>query len=228
MIIQVFANIQEDGYLSPTRHPTVAPFFAGANVAMRRDALRQVGGYDPACVTGEDCDICARMSHAGWDLYLSRSACVKHANPRTFRRLVSQWYGYGRYHPYVFAKHNDRALELYARLGDPAAGERYVCLFYRRWPVAVVCFLTTFLLLHLAALGALAAWLAGWTAAAWVATGLTALLALAYAWPDVRGSGALLGPAFALIRYSANLALFAGAFLGGLRRRMLYLSATVD
>ena len=228
MIVQVFANIQEEGYLSRERHPTVAPFFAGANVAMRREALQQVGGYDPACMTGEDCDICARTSHAGWDLYMSHGAVVKHANPRTFRRLVNQWYGYGRYHPYVFSKHNDRALELYARLGRQATGERYACLFYRRSRLAAVCFLTTFLMLHLTALAALAAWLLGWTVAAWAGLGLTAVFLLAYAWPDLRRSGPALGGAFAAIRYMADMALFVGAFVGGLRQRMLYLSATVD
>ncbi len=215
MIVQVFANIQEDGYLSRERHPTVAPFFAGANVAMRREALQQTGGYDPACVTGEDCDICARLTHAGWDLYMSRGAVVRHANPATFRRLVNQWYGYGRYHPYVFSKHNDRALELYGRLGGRPADERYTCLFYRRSPVAAICFVTTFLLLHVAALGTLAAWLLGWTVAAWVGTGLTGLLALAYVWPDLRRSGPLLGTAFAAIRYVADTSLFVGAFIGG-------------
>ena len=179
-------------------------------------------------MTGEDCDVCARMSQAGWDLYMSRGAVVKHTNPSSFHRLVSQWYGYGRYHPYVFSKHNDRALELYVRLGRPATGERYACLFYRRSPLAVVCFVTTFLLLHLAALGALAAWLLGWTVAAWAGLGLTAVLSLAFAWPDLKRSGLALGGAFAAIRYAADMALFVGAFVGGLRQGMLYLSATVD
>ena len=228
MIIQVFANIQEEGYLSRERHPTVAPFFAGANVAFRRQALEEAGGYDPACVTGEDCDICARMSAAGWDLYMRHAAQVKHANPSTFRHLIRQWYGYGRYHPYVFSKHNERALELYTRLGRAASGERYACLFYRRSPLAVVCFVTTFLTMHLAALGALAAWLLCWPILAWAGLGLTALLALTYAWPDLRRSGPMLGAAFAGIRYVADMALFVGAFVGGLQQRMLYLSATVD
>jgi hypothetical protein len=31
----------------------------------------------------------------------------------------------------VFAKHNDRALELYVRLRRPIDGQRYACAFYR-------------------------------------------------------------------------------------------------
>jgi hypothetical protein len=39
MIIQILGDLKEEGYLPKGRHPTVAPFFAGANVAMRRGAL---------------------------------------------------------------------------------------------------------------------------------------------------------------------------------------------
>ena len=48
MIIQILGELKEEGYLAKGRHPTVAPFFAGANVAMRRRALEEIGGYDPA------------------------------------------------------------------------------------------------------------------------------------------------------------------------------------
>ena len=228
MIIQILGELKEEGYLAKGRHPTVAPFFAGANVAMRRRALEEIGGYDPACVTGEDCDICARLSAADWELYMRRDAVVFHKNPATLKRLLKQWYGYGRYHPYVFAKHNDRALEVYARLGRPVAGERYLCLYYKRSPWAVVLFLTNFLALHLALLGTVSAWLLGWSLLGWAGTGVTAGLALCYAWPDLKHWGLPLGPAFAGLRYLADLALFTGAFVGGLCQKMLYMSAPVD
>ena len=228
MIIQVLANLKDEGYLDKGRHPTVAPFFAGANAAFRRDALEEIGGFDPACMTGEDCDICARLSAAGKELYMRRQAVMSHNNPSTFKRLLQQWYGYGRYHPYVFSKHNERAAEVYVRLGLPLEGERYVCLFYRRSPVGIVFFITKYLLMH-AALGvALPAAILGYGQTAWTAAGAAALLAAAYAWPDVRRSGIFLGSAFAAIRYVADLALFAGALVGGFRQRMLYFSATID
>jgi len=228
VIIQVLANLKEEGYLARGRHPTVAPFFAGGNVAFRREALQRVGGYDPKCMTGEDCDMCARTSAAGWELYMRRRAVVFHNNPSTLHRLISQWYGYGRYHPYVFAKHNDRAVEVYARLGRPVGGERYVCLLYKRWPLAAIVFLTTFLVLHLVLAGTIAAWLLGWSAVGWAGVGLSAAAAIAYAWPDVRRWGVFRGCAFTAIRYVADIALFAGALVGGFREKMLYLSATVD
>jgi GT2 family glycosyltransferase len=228
MIIQVLANLKDEGYLDKGRHPTVAPFFAGANAAFRRAALEEIGGFDPACMTGEDCDICARLSAAGKELYMRRQAVMAHNNPSTWKRLIQQWYGYGRYHPYVFSKYNERAAEVYMRLGQPLDGERYVCLFYRRSPVGIVLFVTKFLLLNAALACAILAAVLGAVQTAWIATGAALLLAAAYAWPDLRRHGIYPGCAFTAIRYVADMALFAGALVGGLRQRMLYLSATID
>jgi cellulose synthase/poly-beta-1,6-N-acetylglucosamine synthase-like glycosyltransferase len=228
MIIQILSNLREEGYLGKAYHPAVAPFFAGANVAFRRIALEEIGDFDPKCITGEDCDLCIRLSASDWELYLRRGAIVSHKNPSTLRHLVRQWYGYGRYHPYVFSKHNDCAVELYGRMRKKIDGERYTCLFYRLFPVAIVVFLTRFLLLHLVALWTLAVWFLGWATAGWIGVGLTALLATSYSWPDLKHFGPFVGFAFASIRYIADMALFIGAFVGGLSQRMLYFSATVD
>ncbi len=225
MIIQILADIREEGYLEKGRHPTIAPFFAGANVAFRREAIHQIGGYDPQCVTGEDCDVCARLSTANWELYLNRDAVVFHKNPSTIRELMRQWYGYGRYHPYVFRKHNEGAVEIFVR-SRPIQGERYRCLFWRksRWPAAI--FVTNFLLLHLTLFGTLAAACLGTDTRPGLA--LAALLLIHYAWPDLKRAGFVCGWAHAAVRYCADLALFAGAFVGGWKQKILYLSATVD
>lgn len=228
MIIQILANLQEEGYLTKARHPTVAPFFAGANVAFRRSALQEIGGYDLHCKTGEDCDVCARLSASDWELYLRPEAIVAHNNPSTLKHLVRQWFGYGLYHPYVFVKHNDRAVEFYTRLNEPVRGERYTCVFYRRSPLGVVVFITRFVMLHLAALAALLAWVVGSATLGWIGLALTAVCVVQYAWPDLNQFGLLEGAAFSAIRYAADAALFLGAFLGGLRQRMIYISATVD
>ena len=228
MIIQVLSYLKDDGYLNKGRHPTVAPFFAGANAAFRRTALVEIGGFDPNCVTGEDCDVCARLSAAGKELYMRQQAVIAHNNPSTFKQLVQQWFGYGLYHPYVFRKHNETAAEIYVKLGLAVEGERYTALFIRPAPLGIVVFVTKFLLLHLVLACALGAWLGGWTVVAGMAAILAALIAIRYAWPDVRDHGILLGCAYTALRYAADLALFTGAFLGGLRQRMLYLSATID
>lgn len=228
MIIQILAKFREEGYLTKGRHPTVTPFFAGANVAFRRSAIQKTGDFDPKCMTGEDCDICARLSEADWELYFCPEAIVSHNNPSTLKRLVRQWFGYGLYHPYVFAKHNDRAVEIYVRVKKPLNGERYACLFYRNSPMAVVLFITRLLLFHLMLFGAVISWLLGLWTIGWVGAGLALFLMIAYAWPDLKRSGIVLGSAFTAIRYAADVALFVGAFIGGLRQKMLYFSATVD
>jgi GT2 family glycosyltransferase len=228
MIIQILANFREEGYLKKGRHPTVAPFFAGANVAFRRSAIKEIGGFDPKCMTGEDCDICVRLSEADWELYLQPEAIVSHNNPSTLKRLIKQWFGYGLYHPYVFAKHNDRAVEFYVPLKQPLDGERYVCLFYKRSPMAVVVFITKLLMLHLTLFGAAISWLIGLETIGWFGAGLAFLIMIAYAWTDLKQSGIFLGSAFTAIRYVADVALFMGAFIGGFRQKMLYFSATVD
>lgn len=228
MIIQILSELKEEGYLSKGRHPTIAPFFACANVAFRRNALLEIDGFDPKCVTGEDCDICARLSSWEWELYTRREAIVSHRNPTNLRQLFRKWYGYGRYHPYVFAKHNERAIEIYMRLFRPLDGERYICMFYKRSPLPVVLFLTKFLMLHTALLATGFAGLLGLTAAGPLGLSLSTILAISYAWPDVGRSGLLLGSAFTAIRYVADMGLFVGAFIGGLQQKMLYFSATVD
>jgi hypothetical protein len=128
----------------------------------------------------------------------------------------------------VFAKHNERAIEIYMRLLRPLDGERYICLFYRRSPLPIVLFLTKFLMLLTALLATGIAWLLGLTGAGSVGLILTTILAVSYAWPDVERWGLLQGSAFTAIRYVADMALFIGAFIGGLRQKMIYLSATVD
>jgi cellulose synthase/poly-beta-1,6-N-acetylglucosamine synthase-like glycosyltransferase len=228
MIIQILSELKEEGYLSKGRHPAITPFFSCYNVAFRRHALVDIDGFDPKCVTGEDCDICARLSAGEWELYTRREAIVSHKNPSNFSHLFRKWYGYGRYHPYVFAKHNERAIEIYMRLSRPLDGGRYICLFYKRSRLPIVLFLTKFLMLHSALLATSIAWLLDLTAAGSVGIGLTTILAISYAWPDVGKWGLLRGAAFTAIRYVADTALFIGAFIGGLRQKMIYLSATVD
>ena len=68
MIIQILCNVFEKGYQTRERDAWISPFFAGANVAFRRHALKEVGPYDERCTTGEDRDISLRMADAGWEL----------------------------------------------------------------------------------------------------------------------------------------------------------------
>jgi GT2 family glycosyltransferase len=42
--------------------------YCGGDAMIRADAFRQVGGYDPALIAGEDPDLCVRLRRAGWSI----------------------------------------------------------------------------------------------------------------------------------------------------------------
>ena len=108
MIIQILSNLFEEGYLKREKYSLISPFFAGANVAFRRQALDQVGFYDENCNSGEDQDICFRIAKGGWDLYFEPKAVVRHKNRMVLRAFIHQWFNYGFHHPYLFKKHDSR------------------------------------------------------------------------------------------------------------------------
>ncbi len=228
MIIQILCNIVEDGYQQNEPDAWISPFFSGANVAFRREALDQVGPYDEKCTTGEDRDICLRVADAGWEVYFEPRARVGHKNRLTPRSLVRQWFGYGFHHPYVAAKHSSRGLRVYR----PAAGGRtsaiYRSLLSTGFPVHVSIFLTPFLAMHvLAGLAVLLAVLGQYVAAA-VFGGIALAVALGYFRADIGRRNILQAATFVVLRYLANLALLVGGLLGGAKLGMLYLGATFD
>ena len=83
-------------------------------------------------------------------------------------------------------------------------------------------------MLHTVLLATGIVWLLGLTGAGSVGLILTTILAVSYAWSDVGQSGLLLGSVVTVIRYVADMALLIGAFIGGLRQKMFYFSATID
>ncbi len=111
MIIQILSNLFEEGYLQ--KYSLLSPFFAGANVAFRTQALSQAGLYDVNCHSGEDQDMCLRIAKAGWELYFEPKAIVRHKNAMTLRTFVRKWFDYGFHHPYIFKKHSPKSLKIY-------------------------------------------------------------------------------------------------------------------
>ena len=77
--------------------------------------------------------------------------------------------------------------------------------------MAVVVFVTNFLLLHLALLATGSMWLAKIQSLGWVGLAVCSVLLGAYVGPDLKRHGIFPGLAFAGIRYCADMALFAGA-----------------
>jgi len=74
-----------------------AEHIPGCNMAFRRDALLEIGGFDPQFwVAGDDVDVCWRLQERGWTLGFSPAAMVWHQRRDSMRSYYRQQRGYGR------------------------------------------------------------------------------------------------------------------------------------
>jgi glycosyltransferase involved in cell wall biosynthesis len=84
----------------------VAEHIAGCNMAFRREALMELGGFDPIYrAAGDDVDICWRFQDAGHAIGFSPAAVVWHFRRNTVRAYINQQRGYGKAEALVYAKH---------------------------------------------------------------------------------------------------------------------------
>lgn len=73
-----------------------AEHLPGCNLAIRRQALRAIGGFDPRFrAAGDDVDVCWRLREAGWTLGFHPAAMVWHHRRDTVRGYWRQQCGYG-------------------------------------------------------------------------------------------------------------------------------------
>ncbi|HEX4187711.1 MAG TPA: glycosyltransferase [Solirubrobacteraceae bacterium] len=76
-------------------------FGSGANMVFRAEALRGLGGFDPALGAGtrarggEDLDVCIRLLNGGGTLAYEPAAIVWHRHPDAPERLREQVFAYG-------------------------------------------------------------------------------------------------------------------------------------
>ena len=69
----------------------------GCNMAFRKSALEEIGGFDERFrVAGDDVDVCWRLQEAGRTLGFSAGAVVMHRRRDSVRRYLRQQYGYGK------------------------------------------------------------------------------------------------------------------------------------
>jgi O-antigen biosynthesis protein len=86
-----------------------AEHIPGCNMAFRKDALDEVGGFDPQFrVAGDDVDICWRLLDAGFEIGFSPAALVWHEPRRSIRAYWRQQFGYGRAEALLERKWPDR------------------------------------------------------------------------------------------------------------------------
>ncbi len=100
--------VPEDGWKSeavanaPGPNPVlltdrVAEHIPGCNMAFKKDALKEIGGFDPVFRTaGDDVDLCWRIRERGGAIGYSPAAVVWHHRRNSFRKYWKQQEGYGK------------------------------------------------------------------------------------------------------------------------------------
>jgi len=69
----------------------------GCNMAFRKSALEEIGGFDERFrVAGDDVDVCWRLQESGRTLGFSAGAVVMHRRRDSILRYLKQQYGYGK------------------------------------------------------------------------------------------------------------------------------------
>ncbi|NER30836.1 MAG: glycosyltransferase [Symploca sp. SIO1C4] len=86
-------------------HP-FCPYGQTANLAIRRQAFKEVGLFRPYLTTGGDADICWRIQRqSNWKLKFISTAVVQHRHRSTIKEYESQWRRYGRSNLYLHELH---------------------------------------------------------------------------------------------------------------------------
>jgi GT2 family glycosyltransferase len=81
----------------------------GCNMAFWKDALIEVGGFDPIfTAAGDDVDVCWKLLDRGWEIGFHPAALVWHHRRAGLRRYLHQQRGYGRSETLVESRHPGR------------------------------------------------------------------------------------------------------------------------
>jgi O-antigen biosynthesis protein len=86
-----------------------AEHIPGCNMAFRKDALAEIGGFDTTyTAAGDDVDICWRLQEHGYSIGFSPAAIVWHHRRKTIKSYLKQQMGYGKAEAMLLQKHPDR------------------------------------------------------------------------------------------------------------------------
>jgi GT2 family glycosyltransferase len=87
----------------------VAEHVPGCNLAIRRDALLAIGGFNPIYLrAGDDVDVCWRLQARGWRLGFAPAALVWHRHRASVRAYWRQQVGYGEGEVWLQPHHPDK------------------------------------------------------------------------------------------------------------------------
>jgi len=222
----------ERGYLPKSDSAMIQPVFATANLAVRKKALDEVGLFDINCKTGEDVDLSIRLSKTKWELFFEPRAIIRHKHRTTLIELFKQWYGYGKYHPYIFKKHTLKCMKLYYSKGKDAgwSAVQLSSIFGLPFPMYILVFVrpfhifNLFFILALLAIAIKSMWLLvvalGGVMVVWLCCSGRQFFKNVVLKRDLRWI------VFSVLRYILNWAYVSGAFFAGLKVGMIYLDAT--
>jgi GT2 family glycosyltransferase/DNA-binding beta-propeller fold protein YncE len=90
----------------------IAEHVPGCNMAFRRDALADIGGFNPIYLrAGDDVDVCWRLQARGWRIGFASSALVWHHHRSSVKAYWRQQVGYGEGETWLMAHHPDKFLD---------------------------------------------------------------------------------------------------------------------
>jgi O-antigen biosynthesis protein len=87
----------------------LAEHVPGCNLAVRREALLAIGGFDPIYVrAGDDVDVCWRLQARGWQVGFAPAALVWHRHRASIKAFWRQQVGYGEGQAWLIPHHPDK------------------------------------------------------------------------------------------------------------------------
>jgi cellulose synthase/poly-beta-1,6-N-acetylglucosamine synthase-like glycosyltransferase len=225
MMIPILKDYYAPGYLPDPGPKSIAPYLPNVNLALRRKLIEDIGGYDEACVAGEDADLCIRAACAGWAQFFDPGARTYHEPRPTLPSLLRQWIWYGKGGSHFFFKQQTKRLEIYLNL-DLAPKMHH----YRRvlvtgfFPIPAMIFVSGFLVEHLILFLALLAIATGFAALARLLLTVALVLPLflyrkstlrRLSWKELR--------LYAGIAYLINWTCIVASLIAGLKKRRIFL-----
>jgi glycosyltransferase involved in cell wall biosynthesis len=87
------------------------PAAGSGNLAMRRRAFEQLGGFDPDLMTGEDVDLSWRAQLAGHRFVLTPDAVLARRDQQGFKAVIRRYRAYGRSGPMLYRRFRSDGLQ---------------------------------------------------------------------------------------------------------------------
>jgi GT2 family glycosyltransferase len=87
------------------------PAGGSCNLAFRRCAFDEIGGFSEDLMTGEDFDLCWRAQLSGWSYVMNPDAVVARRDRQGFRATLGRYMAYGRAGPILYRRFRADGLE---------------------------------------------------------------------------------------------------------------------